>query len=234
MLGTYADGITQTLINVIGGIPMGIGVFAVWPIAKRIGKHNISILGMAIIIIGTSICWMFPTNMTMMLVGQFIKNIGCLPSAYVFMALFADVLDHLEWKQGFRCDGLAMSIYSTIGVVLSGISLGIINTVLNATGYVKPFTATADTLTSVVEQISGLGYSIQVAINELKPTLDGIYTLAVNQNDLTNSALTFLFVGFDVFASFACIILLSFVNVEKDIATKQKEIKARNNEKANI
>lgn len=234
VLGTYADGITQTLINVIGGIPMGIGVFAVWPIAKRIGKRNISILGMAIIIIGTSICWMFPTNMTMMLVGQFIKNIGCLPSAYVFMALFADVLDHLEWKQGFRCDGIAMSIYSTIGVVLSGISLGIINTVLNATGYVKPFTATADTLTSVVEQISGLGYSIQVAINELKPTLDGIYTLAVNQNDLTNSALTFLFVGFDVFASFACIILLSFVNVEKDIATKQKEIKARNNEKANI
>ncbi|MGN0425322.1 MAG: MFS transporter, partial [Acetatifactor sp.] len=31
VLGTYNDGITQTMISVIGGIPMGIGIFAVWP-----------------------------------------------------------------------------------------------------------------------------------------------------------------------------------------------------------
>ena len=86
----------------------------------------------------------------------------------------------------------------------------------------------------MTDQIAGMGYSLQVTVNELKPTLDGIYTLAVKQNAATNSALTFLFVGFDVFASIACIILLSFVNVEKDIATKQNEIKARNNEKTNI
>lgn len=29
VLGTYSDGITLMLINVIGGIPMGIGIFAV-------------------------------------------------------------------------------------------------------------------------------------------------------------------------------------------------------------
>ena len=40
------------------------------------------------------ICWMHPTNMTIMLIGQFVKNIGGLPCSYVFMALFADVLDH--------------------------------------------------------------------------------------------------------------------------------------------
>lgn len=50
------------------------------------------------------ICWMHPTNMTIMLIGQFIKNIGGLPCSYVFMALFADVLDHMEWKTGFRSD----------------------------------------------------------------------------------------------------------------------------------
>ena len=31
VLGTYNDGKTQTIISVIGGIPMGIGIFAVWP-----------------------------------------------------------------------------------------------------------------------------------------------------------------------------------------------------------
>ena len=34
VLGTYNDGITQMLVSVIGGIPMGIGIFAVWPLAK--------------------------------------------------------------------------------------------------------------------------------------------------------------------------------------------------------
>ena len=33
VLGTYNDGITQMLVSVIGGIPMGIGIFAVWPLA---------------------------------------------------------------------------------------------------------------------------------------------------------------------------------------------------------
>ena len=58
--------------------------------------------------------------MVIVLIGQFIKNIGGLPCAYVFMALFADNLDHLEWKTGFRSDGTAMSIYNVIAVAAAG------------------------------------------------------------------------------------------------------------------
>ena len=68
VLGTYNDGVTQTMISVIGG----------------------------------------------------------LPCAYVFMALFADVLDHLEWKTGFRSDGVAMSVYNIIAVAMVGICTGVI------------------------------------------------------------------------------------------------------------
>ena len=100
VLGSYNDGITQTMLSIIGGIPMGIGIFAVWPLAKKFGKRNVTLAGFILYAIGGAICWAFPTNMTIMLIGQFIKNIGGLPCAYVFMALFADVLDHLEWKTG--------------------------------------------------------------------------------------------------------------------------------------
>ncbi|MGN0444848.1 MAG: MFS transporter, partial [Acutalibacteraceae bacterium] len=95
VLGTYNDGITQMMLSVIGGIPMGIGIFAVWPLAKRFGKRNVTMWGFVLYSIGSLICWLFPTNMVIVLVGQFIKNIGGLPCAYVFMALFADVLDHI-------------------------------------------------------------------------------------------------------------------------------------------
>ena len=54
------------------------------------------------------------------------------------MALFADVLDHLEWKTGFRSDGVAMSIYNTIAVAMVGICTGVFNGLLGRAGYVAP------------------------------------------------------------------------------------------------
>ncbi|MBQ5770650.1 MAG: MFS transporter [Clostridia bacterium] len=138
VLGTYNDGITQTLLSVIGGIPMGIGIFAVWPLAKKFGKRNVTAAGFVLYAAGGLICCLFPTNMVMMLAGQFIKNIGGLPCAYVFMALFADVLDHMEWKLNTRLDGIAMSIYNVIACALVGICTGIFNGLLSGAGYVEP------------------------------------------------------------------------------------------------
>ena len=138
VLGTYNDGITQMLVSVIGGIPMGIGIFAVWPLAKKFGKRNVTMWGFVLYAIGSAICWMMPTNLYVVLVGQFIKNIGGLPCAYVFAALFADGLDHLEWKSGIRCDGIANSLNGIITVAIGGVCTGIFNALLASTGYVAP------------------------------------------------------------------------------------------------
>lgn len=80
VLGSYNDGTTQTLISVIGGIPMGIGIFAVWPLAKKFGKRNVTAAGFVLYAIGSAVCWLFPTNMTIMLVGQFIKTSAVCPA----------------------------------------------------------------------------------------------------------------------------------------------------------
>ena len=81
--------------------------------------------GFVLYALGSLICFLAPTNMIVVLVGQFIKNIGGLPCAYVFMALFADCLDHLEWKTGRRVDGNAMSIYNIIAVAMVGVITGV-------------------------------------------------------------------------------------------------------------
>ena len=154
VLGTYNDGLTQTLLSVIGGIPMGIGIFAVWPLAKKFGKRNVTAAGFVLYAAGSAICWLFPTNMTIMLVGQFIKNIGGLPCSYVFMALFADVLDHVEWRSGFRCDGLAMSVYNIIAVAMVGICTGIFNGFIAKAGYVAP--SIVNGVTVAAEQVQAV------------------------------------------------------------------------------
>lgn len=138
VLGTYNDGVTQMMISVIGGIPMGIGIFAVWPLAKKFGKRNVTLFGFLLYALGSAICWAVPTNMAVVLAGQFIKNIGGLPCAYVFMALFADGLDHLEWKSGVRSDGVAMSVYNILAVATIGVATAVFNAMISSAGYIAP------------------------------------------------------------------------------------------------
>lgn len=199
VLGTYNDGYTQMMVSAIGGIPMGIGMFLVWPLAKKMGKRNLTMLGLTLFFIGGVICWLFPYDMSLVLVGQFIKNIGGLPSAYVFMALFADTLDHIEWKAGVRCDGVAMSIYNIIAVTMVGVCTGVFNGLLSYSGYVAPY---------------------QNQLGEL---------IAVQSPPVQN-AITFGFVGLEVMISVLLLIMLSILNVEKDIEKKQAEILARREE----
>ena len=225
VLGTYNDGITQMLVSVIGGVPMGIGIFAVWPLAKKFGKRNVTMVGFVLYAIGSLICWMFPTNLVIVLIGQFIKNIGGLPCAYVFMALFADCLDHLEWRKNIRMDGIAMSIYNIIAVAMGGIMTGVFNWMLARAGYAAPITAG-----SVAEASSWLaanGQTAQVALESLKPAADGVLTVALQQPDSVNWVISFAFVGLEVFTGIILALILWFINVEKNIAKEQEEIKSR-------
>lgn len=187
VLGTYNDGTTQMLVSVIGGIPMGIGIFAVWPLAKKFGKRNVTLIGFLLYALGSAICWMAPTNLYIVLVGQFIKNIGGLPCAYIFMALFADGLDHIEWKSGIRCDGIAMSIYNIIAVAIVGVSTSIFNAMLSGAGYIAPelvdgVTVAATQPSSVInvitfafvglETITGIILAILLIFLTLEKTID--------------------------------------------------------------
>ena len=225
VLGTYNDGITQMLVSVIGGIPMGIGIFAVWPLAKKFGKRNVTMVGFVLYAVGSLICWLFPTNLTIVLVGQFIKNIGGLPCAYVFMALFADCLDHLEWKSNIRLDGAAMSIYNIIAVAMVGIMTGVFNWMLARAGYIAP-----ESFSGIAEASAWLadkGLIAQVALENLKPAADGVLTVAMQQPSAVGWVISFAFVGLEVFTGAALAVILWFLNVEKNLPQEQAEIQAR-------
>ena len=162
-----------------------------------------------------------------MLTGQFIKNIGGLPCAYVFMALFADCLDHLEWKTDKRVDGNAMSIYNIIAVAMVGIMTGVFNWLLSVSGYIAPekFTSIAD----ASSYIAANGLTSQIALDSVK-AVDGVYTVAFAQPEAVGRMITLAFVGVEVFTGVLLALILKFVNVEKNIAKEQAEIKERRGE----
>ena len=199
VLGSYNDGITQTLVSVVGGLPMGIGLFAVWPLTKKFGKRNTTLAGFALAVIGGIICFVSPTNMPVVLVGQFIKNMGTIPASYVFPAMFADVLDHVEWKNGFRCDGISASANSVLITVCSGLSLGVFNLLLGATGqYQAP----------VYDAVTGI-------------------TTGFAQSGAVQSVFIFGFILCDIIFYSLLVIILFFLNVEKKMPQIQEDIRKR-------
>ena len=217
VLGTYSDGITQTMISVIGGVPMGIGIFAVWPLVKRFGKKNVTFAGFLIYALGSAICCIAPSNMVIVLIGQFIKNIGGLPCSYVFMALMADCLDNLEWKTGFRSDGVVTATYNIVSTTVTGVGTGLFNFGLSANGYVAPITG---------EVSSDITNTVQKTIENA----DGSISTIFNQNDSVINFIVFAFLGFEILTGLISALLIWFIDVEKNISRKQKVLVEREKE----
>ena len=150
---TYADGITQTLLNVIGGLPMGIGIFLVYPISQKLGKAKTTDLGFILCVIGDIITFLFPKNLPLVLTGQFIMNLGIVPAAYVFPALMASVLDEMEAKCGYRCDGPGTGVINSMNTIAVGLSIGLLNFMIR--GYVQPqFNAAGACITTQPENVT--------------------------------------------------------------------------------
>ncbi|MFA9378327.1 MAG: MFS transporter [Lachnotalea sp.] len=113
----------QSVLALISGIPLAAGMLIIWPLAAKFGKRNMIIVGLCFSILGSMVCVISPANFWVVLVGQTFKGIGSIPGAYIMMALFADVLDHLEAKNGFRCDGVSMSAYSAVITAVNGLAV---------------------------------------------------------------------------------------------------------------
>lgn len=137
--GTYNDGTTLTLVNVIGQLPLGFGVLLLWPLAKKFGKRKTMIGGMCMAVVGSLIVWLSPRNMPVVLAALAFKSFGLLPT-YLLMSFMAEAMDHVEWRSGFRCDGLTATFTNVSVTVMAGVTASIFNFGLNLTGYIPPAT----------------------------------------------------------------------------------------------
>ena len=113
MLDGANNGFMYTIYQIVTGVPLGIGAFAIYPIAKRVGIKNMTIGGYTLVLIGSIIGWMFPDQLIPAMVGGFLRNLGWLPNAYIFATLMCYAFDSVEYKSGVRLEGLmAMGIVS--------------------------------------------------------------------------------------------------------------------------
>ena len=117
----------QSVLALLSGVPLAAGMLFAWPVASRIGKRNFLVLGCIVSVAGSVVCLLSPGSFPVLLLGQLLKGFSSIPGAYILMALFADVLDHLEARFGYRVDGVSMSVYNSIITIVNGLAVAIFN-----------------------------------------------------------------------------------------------------------
>lgn len=106
LLGGAENPRMYTIYQVVTGIPLGIGAFAIYPLAKKVGIKNLTVGGYALVLVGSIVGYLFPDQLVPALVGGFIRNIGWLPNAYIFATLLCYAYDSVEYRSHMRLEGM--------------------------------------------------------------------------------------------------------------------------------
>ena len=151
-----AWGMSQSLLAIMGAIPMAVAAVFVVPLSNKFGKRLVTFIGMVVGVIGGVIAGLGNGQIVPVAIGVALKCLGSSPAAYLILAMLADVIDHIEFKDNIRTDGLTMSIYSSLMVAGTPICNAIFSGLLNASGY--------DQSADVALNIAGQSASAQTAI----------------------------------------------------------------------
>ena len=127
----------QLMVNIIGQAPMGFGIVILWPLVRKFGKKKVTIPGFALAAMGSLLVLLAGNRMSLVLAGLLVKSTGSLPT-YVMASYLADVLDHVEEKEGMRADGFSASVSSMTQTVALGLCQTILLAGISAFGYVPP------------------------------------------------------------------------------------------------
>lgn len=95
-----------TIYQIITGFPVGIGAIIAYPLAKKFGIKNMTVAGYALVLIGSIMGWVAPSNIPLAMTAGLLRNIGMIPNAYVFITLLFFAYDDIEFKSHLRLEGL--------------------------------------------------------------------------------------------------------------------------------
>ncbi|MDD2649337.1 MAG: MFS transporter [Eubacteriales bacterium] len=95
-----------SIYQIITGTPVGIGAIIAYPIAKKVGIKNMTVAGYALVLVGSIMGILAPANVPIAMVAGLFRNIGMIPNSYIFITLLFFAYDSIEYKSGFRLEGL--------------------------------------------------------------------------------------------------------------------------------
>lgn len=106
LLGGAENPMMYTIYQIVTGIPLGLGAIFAYPLARKMGIRNFTMLGYSFVFAGSRMGWIFPSNLPVAFAAGFMRQLGLIPNAYIFMTLVCFAYDSVEQRSYFRPEGL--------------------------------------------------------------------------------------------------------------------------------
>lgn len=154
-----AWGASQSLLGLLGAVPMAVAAVFVVPLSNRFGKRTVTMAGLLAGAVGGLIAGLGNGNIVPVAAGVALKCLGSAPACYLILAMLADVIDHIEYRSEIRTDGLTMSLYSSLMVASTPVCNALISAILGMNGYSQ----TADVALGTAAQSAAAKGAISVS-----------------------------------------------------------------------
>ena len=226
VVGTYNDGVTLTLL-MLGQATTILGIFLLWPLVQKFGKRWIFFAGMLIAGASSIVIFLAPTQIPVVFSALMVKSVGLVPT-YLFAGMMADAMDHIEWKNGYRCDGFTATMNSVMLTLVGGVATTIFNAGLRpgkAGGYLEPLTGSS--LADLFETIKANGWTAQLPMDSYTANASGAFTVGLAQNASTVNWLILCFSVLPAVIYFLCALIGFFNDVGDKIPRIARDIEDR-------
>lgn len=136
VLGGRNDPSLFMTYTILTGVPLGVGALVIYPITKKYGIRNTTLVGYSIVLLSSIIGILFPNSIPVAYIAGFLKQMGYIPAAYMLGALTTSVFDSVEHRSGYRLEGLmAVGIVGLLQSVIYAPAAGLYEKILTGVGF---------------------------------------------------------------------------------------------------
>jgi Na+/melibiose symporter-like transporter len=136
ILGATAENNYNLIYTIASGMPMGMGMLIVYPLCKKFTIRKTTMAFSIISILGCAMGLVVKNSFWPVVAANFLFNMGTLPTIYILNALIDASKDEVEYKHGFRPEGIvSVAIIMCVLNLFTGMFAGVYETGLNLSGY---------------------------------------------------------------------------------------------------
>ncbi|MCM1542780.1 MAG: MFS transporter [Blautia sp.] len=134
--GEYAA--IQAKFSMIALAPMGPGILLLLPLVKKFGRRICIVGGAILAALGSAAAFFSAGNSGGVYGGSAIAGLGAIAFIYTLTTFIGDAIDHVEYSQGVRVEGITAALVGFVHCFSNGIGQSIFNLGLMVTNYTTP------------------------------------------------------------------------------------------------
>ncbi|MBR7016786.1 MAG: MFS transporter [Lachnospiraceae bacterium] len=134
--GEYAA--IQAKFTMISMAPVGPMLFVIVPLIKKFGRTRCIIVGGIVATFGAILAYFTAGHTLPVYIGTALSGVGAMAFVYTMMSFTGDAIDHVEYSQNVRVEGVTAALVGFMHSLANGLGHGLYNLGLMMSGYSTP------------------------------------------------------------------------------------------------